>query len=209
MRHRPDIRTGQDRTQQAEIGLHAIDASLCQRRAEGLQRLFTVSGVGDDLADHGVVVDRHLQSRPDPAIDPDASLARPVDRGDQAGAGAAAVIRVLGVDAGLDRMTAGDRVRRQQGRNAGRAQPGQPQHLLHQVEAKYLFRNRVLHLQAGVHLQERRFLLHRVVDELDSSGRPVPHRCGQRPRRFVQPCPQVGRQAGSGCLLDHLLVAAL
>jgi len=121
MCHRPEIRTGQDGTQQAEIGLHAIDASLCQRRAEALQRLFTVSGVGDDLADHGVVVDGHLQSRLDPAINPDASLARPAYGCDQAGAGAAAVIRVLGVDASFDRMTAGDRGRRQQGRDADRA----------------------------------------------------------------------------------------
>ena len=96
--------------------------------------------------------------------------------------------------------------------NAGdalRALSGQPQHLLDQVDPVYLLGDRVLHLQPRVHLEERRLLPHRVVDELDGPGRAVGDGRGEVPRRLVQPAAQPRRQPGGRGLLDDLLVAAL
>ena len=79
---------------------------------------------------------------------------RPGDGGDQAGAWAAAVAGVLGVDAGLDRVAARRVPRRHELRDAVGALAGQPQHLLDQVDPVYLLGDRVLHLQPRVHLKE-------------------------------------------------------
>ena len=86
---------------------------------------------------------------------------------------------------------------------------GQAQHQLDEVDAVDLLGHRMLDLQAGVHLEERRLLADRVVDELDGARRAVVDGRGERPGRLVQLPAHGIRKRGSGRLLDDLLVAAL
>ena len=67
----------------------------------------------------------------------------------------------------------------------------------------------MLHLQAGVDLQEVELAGVRVVDELDRAGRAVGDRLSQAHGGGMQSGALRVTQAGRGRLFDHLLVAAL
>ena len=207
----PEVRPRERRAQQPQVGDDAVDPGVPEGRAKLVHGLLAVAADRDDLPEHRVVARRNLEAGLNPGVHPHARRRRrrPGDGGDQARAGAAAVIRILGVDAGLDRVAARDVPRRHELGDAVGTLAGQPQHLLDQVDPVHLLGDRVLHLQSGVHLQERRLLPDRVVHELDGPGRPVGDRRGQIPRRLVQLATQRRRQRGGRRLLDDLLVAAL
>ena len=67
----------------------------------------------------------------------------------------------------------------------------------------------VLHLEAGVHLQEEELLRVGVVEELDRAGAPVVDRLGGPSGGLVQGGDDVRGETRGRRLLDHLLVAAL
>ena len=69
--------------------------------------------------------------------------------------------------------------------------------------------DRVLDLEAGVHLQEAEPLGGRVVEELDGAGAEVADRLGRPAGGVVQRGADLLAQAGCRRLLDHLLVPAL
>ena len=129
--------------------------------------------------------------------------ARELDPGQQAGAGPVFARGVLGVDAGLDGVTAGRaRVSYDVGVTAGQAQhPGD------EVDAVDLLGDRMLHLEPGVDLQEVRLLAGGVVHELDRAGGAVAdaRRTSRGRRRPVAPGRvRAGRAPGpppppSGC----------
>ena len=101
-------------------------------------------------------------------VDPDAGSARPAQGGDRARGGQEAAGRVLGVDPALDGVAAhGHVVLGQAERLAGR----HPQLGGDDVDAGDLLGDRVLDLDAGVHLQEPGAARGRVPEELD---RPAP-----------------------------------
>ena len=77
-----------------------------------------------------------------------------------------------------------------------------------QVASRHEFRDRVLHLQTSVHLEECRPAA--VVDEeFAGAGTHVVDRTGEHQRRIAQTSPQLGIDAGRRGLLEHLLVPPL
>ena len=85
---------------------------------------------------------------------------------------------------------------------------GDPEHLGDQVETRHLLRHRVLHLQAGVHLEEGDGAV--LADQ--ELARPRPDVAGleqDRLRGGVEAVDLLRRQVRRGRLLDELLMAAL
>ena len=113
--------------------------------------------------------------------------------------------RILGIDAAFQRPAVSPDVLLAEGQ---RLTGGDPDLLLHQVDAGDQLGDRMLDLEPRVHLQEIEVPL-LVGDEFHRAGRAVAHGGGEcaglgphrRPRRLVE---QRARR-----LLDHLLVAAL
>ena len=85
----------------------------------------------------------------------------------------------------------------------------QLQHPRDQVDARHGLGHRVLDLQAGVDLEERRLAAVDVVHVLDGARGPVGHRRGERPGGLVQHRADLVGKRGRRGLLDHLLVAPL
>ena len=129
-----------------------------QRVIKTFQGFLPVAAVGDDLGEHRVVVAADLEAGEHGRVDPnpavllplglhqclDATSGREETRG-----------RVLGVDAGLDRVAAQHDV------VLGVAEllPARhPDLLFHQVDSGDHLRHGVLDLQAGVHLHEEEFV---------------------------------------------------
>ena len=112
---------------------------------------------------------------------------------------------VLGVDAALDRMAAQPDVLLAHGQ---RLAGGDHDLLADQIEPRHQLGDRVLDLDARVHLHEVVRAV-RVEKALDRSGRPV----AGGPRRVdgdrADPCPESRVDGRGGRLLDELLVAAL
>ena len=142
------------------------DGGLAQSTSQAGQRLAPVLPPGDDLGDHRVVVGADHVALGDPGVDADAR-ARTAARSSTTVPGAAreALIGVLGVEAGLDRVADLDRRFADQGLAVG-----DEQLQLDQVEPGGGLGDRVLDLQPGVHLQEGEGLVVRLVEELDGSG---------------------------------------
>ena len=92
------------------------------------------------------------------------AVRRPIDGGEVARG-------VLGVEAGLDRVAGAADVVLAGGQGLAGGDPELP---FHQVEAGDRFGDRMLHLQAGVHLQEEEAV--GVGDELHRSGADIAHR---------------------------------
>ena len=92
-------------------------------------------------------------------------------------------------------------------REAERLARGHPQLPLDQVEAGDQLGDRVLDLEAGVHLEEEELAV--LVEELDGAGVDVPAGLGHLDRGLAHgPADLVG-EVGRRALLDQLLVAAL
>ena len=130
-------------------GRHAVDDQLGQRAPGPLQGLLAVDAGDDDLGDQRVEAARHGHARAVALVDPDARAERRDPARQRARRGQEAAARVLGVDPELDRVPAGDRVA-----VAELLAVGDAEHLAHEVEPGDLLGDRVLDLQAGVHLEE-------------------------------------------------------
>ena len=132
--------------------------------------------------------------------------------GDGAGVRAEAVGRVLGGDAALDGEAADlEGVLRDAQLGQGGA-GGDAQLRAHQVHVRDLLGHGVLHLDAGVHLDEHvlaRTLARRVHEELDGARVDVPHLLGEGDGVPVQGLPDLLVQVRGRGHLDDLLVAAL
>ena len=120
-------------------------------------------------------------------------------------AGPEVVLRVLGVDAALDGVAADMDVLLGEGQGQPR---GHPQLLLHQVHPGNQLGDGVLHLDAGVHLDE----IELPLGGQDELHRPRPHIARGFGGGHGGPAhllPQLGGQGPGGGLLDQLLAAAL
>ena len=78
-----------------------------------------------------------------------------------------------------------------------------------QIDAGDHLGDRMLHLNAGVHLQEEKLAAVRLVDELHRTGAAVALVVNQRKRRLTHGKADVLRQTGSRRLLDDFLVTTL
>ncbi len=123
---------------------------------------------------------------------------------DHTGGGEEALGRVLGVDAALDRMAVVlDVVLRERERLARR----DPQLLGDEVERRDHLGDAVLHLQAGVHLEEPELAV--LVQTLHGACVHVATRAGHLDRGFVHRRAHVVAEVARRALLDELLVPAL
>ena len=177
-----------------------------QRVLHGCDRRRPVGAVDDELRDHGIVEHGNFGALVHPGIDAAgrARLGLAIAREAPDG-GHEAPRRVLGIDAALHRPAVPRHVLlAERDWLAG----GDPDLLLHQIDAGHHLRYGMFNLEPRVHLQEVEVPL-LVGDELHCAGGAIAHGLRQcaslgahgRPRRLVE---QRAR-----CLLDYLLVAAL
>ena len=164
----------------------------------------TVAAVGDDLGDHRVVLRRDHVTLGDAGVDAEAGSDRERQRLDGARCGGEGALGILGVQSSLDGVADGRR------RIAFESAPaGHVDLQLDQVEPGRQLGDRMLHLEAGVDLQEREPPFGRLEEELDRPGVLVLGRLGQADRGGPQVAILVGRQRDALRLLDDLLVAPL
>ena len=79
--------------------------------------------------------------------------------------------------------------------------------LAHEVDARHELGDGVLHLEAGVHLEEPELAV--LVEELDGAGVVVAARLGDLHGRLAHRLARLGREGRRRALLDQLLVAPL
>src|SRR5512135_3739788 len=98
-----DVGLGDQRAEQRDRGLDAIDDELSERPLESHQAFVARAGMHDELADQTVIIGWNRIAGISARIDPDAKAAGRMEMGDGARRWPERV-RVLGVDAALDRM---------------------------------------------------------------------------------------------------------
>ena len=184
--------------------MQPADLELGERAEHALARALAVGGPDDELADQVVVVLRHGVALRVPTVPAHAGAAREPQVRDGAGRGGEVRGRVLGVDAALDRVAGvHDVVGGERQRLTGR----DPQLLGDEVELRDLFGDAVLHLEAGVHLEEPELAV--LVEALDGAGVHVAAATRHLHRGLVHRGADLGAELGGRALLDELLVAAL
>src|SRR5258708_21940964 len=150
-----------------DVGLDALDHHLGERYPHARERLLTRVAVGDELADERVVVGRDVVVGVDVRVVADARAAGDVVLRDAPGRGHEGV-RILGVDAALDRVAFLHDVLLAELELHAR---GHADLLLHDVDAGDELGHRVLDLDARVHLDEVELVV--LVEELEGPGAAV------------------------------------
>ena len=206
---RLEVRVVEDGGQERQVRLHAADAELRDRAPRPPHGLLEAVAVAGELDQHRVEVGADLGPGVGrAAVEPHAGAAGRAVVADHAGVGAEPVGRVLGGDPALQRG-AGERhlvlaeVQLGQGGARGDAQLGDDE-----VAVGDLLGDRVLHLDARVHLDED-VVAALVEEELDGARVDVADGLGERDGVGADPVPQLGVEVRRGRDLDHLLVAAL
>jgi len=199
-----DVGISEHRTQEADVGAEPEQHGLRQGDVQAAQRLGAVAAVRDDLGEHGVVVAADGAARCDARVD--AHPCGQVEGEDSAAGGQEPGGRVLGVDAGLDRVAArfelGGPRRHLAGRDA--------QLQLDEVDPVDLLGDRVLDLQPGVHLHEEELVgAIGADDELDRAGAGVADGLRRLDRGRAHGRPLLRGEQRRRRLLDDLLVAPL
>ena len=187
-----DIGVGQQEPQEFDVGAETQDGGVGQRAIQAAQRRGPVLGVGDDLGQHRVVVAADRRPAAQPRIDPQAragGLHQPEHRsagGQEPGRG------VLGVHPRLDGVPVHLDVVLRGGQLLPRRNADLP---LDEVPAGDHLGDRVLDLQAGVHLHEEELVgvgggddeLHRSgADVVDAAGGVAGRRPDPRPGGRVE-----------------------
>ncbi len=206
----PDLAVGEGRlldqpAEEAQVRPDAQEPCLGQRGLQSVHGHLPRPSVGDDLGQQRVVSVRDQVSGPDAGIHPDALAARPAQVHHSTGRRQEPVLRILGVETGLDRVTGEpDRILCDSQRFAGR----DPQLVGDQVTPGDRLGDRVLDLEAGVHLEE---VERKVIgqQELDRPGAHVARRAGHPQRRLPERRPTLGVHRRAGRLLHDLLLAPL
>ncbi len=159
----------------------------------------------DQFREQRVVVRRDRVAGVDVGIDPHAGTARRVVHGDRPRARLKVAGWVFGVHAALDGVPAQPVPVHHERQRLAR---GDANLLLHQVEIGAHLGDRVLHLDAGVHLHEVEGPV-LVEQEFDRSRADVADRLRQPHGRISDVVPQCLIHGGAGRLLDQLLMAPL
>ena len=177
----------------AERDLHAGDGDLARW------------AVHDELADHRVVVGRNAVAGARVRIEAHAQTARRGELFDEASLRHKSAIRILGVDAALDRVAVHLDVGLLDRQRLARRHHDL---LAHDVDARDHFGDRMLDLHAGVHLEHVEVLLgiHQKLDGCRAGILRAGDECG---RAFADLLALGGIDARSRRLLNELLVAAL
>ena len=197
VRQRPEVK--------GNSGLDPPDIVLTQRSFHAGDGLLPLLGPHDQLGDHGIVVDRHLVTRAEPAVQPYAGSPGLAQARDHADRGHELRIGVFGGDAAFQGRAGQPHVFLPEGQGHARGDFDLPPD---QVLARSQFRDRVLYLEAGVHLEEIEPPVP-VHDELHGTGVGIPHGLGGPDGRQAHGVSHlIIEYAGRG-FLDEFLMAAL
>ena len=149
----PDILVGQQTPDEPDVRRQAEDRRVRQRVVEAAQSLVAIGSPGDHLGQQRVVGGPDLGARQESRVDPHVRAARLRQAQDRAAGGQEARHRILGVHPRLDGVAGrGEVGLRERQRLAG----GDAELQLHQVDSPHQLGDRVLDLEAGVHLHEVR-----------------------------------------------------
>ncbi len=202
-----DRRQLEQQPQEFDVRGEAEDRRLVERGDQAPPGLVAVGARRDDLREHRVVVDRHVEAVLERGVDADAIAGRVVHGIHPPAGRKEACTRVFGVHARFDAVTAQHDVVLHEGERLARRDA---QLLLDEVDAGDLFGDGVLDLQPRVHLHEEE-LVGPVGghDELDGAGAAVGDAARGLARRLPDARPRLLVQERRGRLLDDLLVPTL
>ena len=192
--------------QEADVGLDAANAILLQRLHHTVDGTFAAVIPYDQFGNHRVVVDADLVTLDHTGIHTHVGI---FIRGAQVTQGTGGrqevVVRIFGINAGFKGMTAQlDLLLLQRQRFA----VGNAQLPLHQILTGDHLGDRVLDLQTGVHLHKVEGAIH-VIQEFDCTGTHVIDGLSGAYGGLTHCLAGLGAEPWSGCLFQHLLVAAL
>ena len=162
------LRRRDDLQQVIQIALDAADRRGTEGGDEARNRRGTIRRLHDDLREHRIVKRSDFCSGLHPCLAAGAFVKR--DFSEQSAARLKILMRVLGIDAHLNGMTA------RRGRvciEERRIARGEADHPLNKIDAGDLFRHAVLHLQTCVHFEKIERAALRIEDKLDCAGRPI------------------------------------
>ena len=203
---RGESRMGEDAAQERQVGLHTADQGIAEHGQQAQARLLAVFAPGDQLAQHRVVEGRDAVALGHAAVDaPAVAVAGLAVQRQGAGGGEEIVIRVFGVQAHLDGVAIERHLLLGQRQRLAASDANLPGH---QVEAGDGFGDRVLDLQAGVHLHEEEVAT-LVEQKFHRAGADVADGLRRLDRRFAHGAAQLGAQARRRRFFHHLLVATL
>ena len=187
--------------------VQTADDVRVQRVVHALDRRRAVVAPRHQLADHRIVVHRDLRTVQNTRVATNA-LARRLDvLRQQTQRRQEVATRILRVHTRLDRVSVA--LQRPVDQTVGQLLAGgDPEHLLHQILARHHLRDRVLHLQTRVHLQEVEVLM-LVAQKLHGTRRAVVHGLRHHARLLAHRSTRLLVQQTRRRLLHHLLVAAL
>ena len=188
---------------QRHVGFDAVDHDLVQGVAHTGHGLVAGGAVGDDLADQRVVVRWHGVAAVQVRIDTYAITTWSMEVLHLAGAGHE-VVRVFGVDAAFQRMAANHYVTLLERQLVA---SGDAEHLLDDVDAGDHFRNRMLNLYAGVHLDKVEMTI--FVEELEGAGTAIADFDAGIDAALQHFGASFFIDARGWCFFQYLLVAAL
>ena len=188
----------------------AFDGESIERIGLGIDRRKPRLGMGDELGDHRIVIERNLAAFDDAGVvaHGDAVMLafgrrpianQPADRGRKIAIG------ILGIDPALHRPAVEFYVALlERERLAG----GDPDHLLDQIDAGDQFGHRMLDLKPRIHFQEEEALI-LAGDEFDGAGAVVADGLSERDRLLAHFLARRLVEQRARRFLDDLLIAAL
>ena len=187
-------------------GDDAIDFELVERASQPRQRKVPSFRVDNDLGKQGVIVRRHDVAWIEHGVDAHPGPGRECDRGNAARRWSEIPIRILGIDPHFDRSTAHCHVGlRESERTALRDE----NHLAHEIDSRDELRDRMLDLDARVHLDKEELAGVVIIEIFERSRAAIPGSFGQADGRGAQRLPRGHVDRRRGRLLPDLLAAAL
>src|SRR3990172_11545696 len=181
-----DIRLLDQRNEEGDRGLDAVDHELAQRALETHEALIAVPRMHDQLADHAVIIRGNSITGVSAGIDTDPKPSGWVEMRDLPRRWPERP-RVLGVDSAFDGVAV------ELNLLLGEAErcAGSDANLLDdEIDAGHHFGHRMLDLEPRVHFDEKEFaILVQELDRADAAILKLPHRFGHH---FADPRPFIG-----------------
>ena len=193
------------RLMEGDVVADAADAVLAQGRAHALDGLQARGTPSAQLADQGVVEHGHLGALIDSAVVAHIAPAGRAQEGDSPRTRHEVPVWIFGIDAAFHGPAVQGNFLLGHGQFFTAGHEDLP---LDEIKARDPFRDGMLHLQAGVHLQKVEVAVG-VRQELHGAGAHVVHRPGHLQGRFAHGLAHLRRDVGAGGLLNHLLMAPL
>mmetsp|Transcript_7081 Transcript_7081/g.20072 ORF Transcript_7081/g.20072 Transcript_7081/m.20072 type:complete len:307 (-) Transcript_7081:711-1631(-) len=199
---------GRKRLQKINVGAQPTNLELVESRPELLQSTGAVRIPRDQLRNHGVVEYRNVVPLTDPCINAHVRVVglRGAHEGNVTAPRHKVFAWILGVDAGLKGMTMlGNFILLQWQGCTGR----DFQLPLYEILSRYHFRDRMLHLEPGVHLHKVKLVRITIENELHGSCADVIHSPRTVCRGFPHASLDFGRESRCRSLFDDFLVPPL